>query len=118
MKSSSVFRLLNRFACAAALAFAFVATAPAADLPKFSDPTVNAFVKDYSAYTDESIALNKEVLADPSKATSPKMMALMAKAETMMNQMSAAEAKLKPDEKEKFAKFFSDCSQRMAEGMK
>ena len=113
---SSFSRFFTRFACAAALALVFATAAPAADLPKFSDPEVTAFAKDYSAYTDESIAAAKE--ASSGKVDTAKMQALMAKAEGMMNRQMAIEAKLKPDDKEKYDKFMNECMQRMTDASK
>ena len=98
------------------LAFTLVAVSYAADLPKFSDPEVTAFARDYSAYVDESIASAKE--ASAGKVDMAKMQALMAKAETMMNRQAAVEAKIKPDEKARYDKFMADCAQRMTDASK
>ena len=110
---NSLFRLLL---CAVLLAFSGAASLFAADLPKFSDPEVNAFARDYSAYTDDSIALNKEVAAG--KMDSAKMQSLLAKAEPLMNRRVALEAKVKADEKDKFNKFLADCDQRVLDASK
>ena len=109
-------RSLTRSIRALFLAFAFVAIAHAADIPKFSDPDVTAFAKDYSAYTDESIVAAKE--ASAGKVDTAKMQALMAKAEGMMNRQMAVEAKLKPDDKVKYDKFMTECMQRMTDASK
>jgi len=94
--------------------FTFSAPALADDLPTFSDPDVNTFVKTYAQFVDDYItALKAAKTGDNSKLAD-----VQTKAGALQTQATQAAGKLKPDESEKFQKFVATCSQKITDAVK
>ncbi len=107
----SLFKTIRRTlacSCAALSLATFAPRAHAADLPKFSDPAVNDFVKKY----DELITtMVKDMKAnDEAKMTEDgkKQDALMTGTENIQN-------KLKPEEADAWAKFLNSEVERLSQ---
>ncbi len=114
MKSNpSLFQSIRRVALCSCAALALGTLAPraqAADLPKFSDPAVNDFVKKYD---DLVTTMVKDMKAnDEAKMTEDgkKQDALMADTENV-------QAKLKPEEADAWAKFLTSEVERLSKAM-
>jgi hypothetical protein len=82
----------------------------AADIPSFSAPEVNAFVKSYSEFADEYVADYKAIKAGDNS----KMQDLQTKSSQLQTQAAHVTGKLKPDETDKFNAFVSYCAQKIA----
>src|SRR5258705_3562797 len=99
MKTSIFIRSLRMATLSLATAFsvfAFSARALADDLPTFSDPDVNTFVKNYAQFVDDYItALKAAKTGDNSK-----LAGVQTKAGEHQGQATQAAGKLKPDESE------------------
>jgi hypothetical protein len=94
--------------------FALTARAFADDLPSFSDPDVNAFIKTYAQFVDDYVtALKAAKTGDNSKLAD-----VQTKAGALQTQATQAAGKLKPDESDKFQKFVAACSQKIVEATK
>src|SRR4051794_37621521 len=97
MKISSYTYSLRTAALGLATAFsifALSARALAEDVPTFSDPDVNTFVKSYAQFVDDYIiALKAAKVGDNSKLAD-----VQTKAGELQGQASQAAGKLKPDE--------------------
>jgi hypothetical protein len=94
--------------------FALNARALADDLPTFTDPDVNNFVKTYAQFVDDYIvALQAAKTGDNSKLAD-----VQTKAGQLQSQATQAAGKLKPDESEKFQKFVASCSQKIVDAAK
>ncbi|MEY2539282.1 MAG: hypothetical protein QOG67_3022 [Verrucomicrobiota bacterium] len=102
MTASSLLRSFRRAAFLVCLALALAPLAPSAradDLPKFSAPEVNDFVKKYSDFVDQFV-----------KASAAKDEAKMKELSASMDSWAsttgpAIETKIKPEEKEAFDKW-------------
>jgi len=94
--------------------FTFSARALADDLPTFSDPDVNTFVKTYAQFVDDYItAIKAAKTGDNSKLAD-----VQTKAGKLQSQATQAAGKLKPDESDKFQKFVATCSQKITDAAK
>jgi hypothetical protein len=117
IKTSLSFRSLRVVALSLATAFSVFALsvhAWADDLPTFSDPDVNTFVKTYAQFVDDYItALKAAKSGDNSK-----LAGVQTKAGELQTQATQAAGKLKPDESDKFQKFVADCSQKIVDATK
>jgi hypothetical protein len=117
MKTSPLIRSLRMAALTLATAFsifALSARALADDLPSFTDPDVNTFVKTYAQFVDDYItALKAAKTGDNSK-----LAGVQTKAGELQSQATQAAGKLKPDESEKFQKFVAACSQKIVDAAK
>jgi hypothetical protein len=117
MNTSFFLRPLRLAALSLAIAFsvfALSARALADDLPAFSDPDVNSFVKTYAQFVDDYIdALKAAKSGDNSKLAN-----VQTKAGELQTQASQAAGKLKPDESDKFQKFVAACSQKIVDATK
>jgi len=117
MKTSPLIRSLRIAALTLATAFsifAFSARALADDLPTFSDPDVNTFVKNYAQFVDDYItALKAAKTGDNSK-----LAGVQTKAGELQGQATQAAGKLKPDESDKYQKFVATCSQKITDAAK
>ena len=117
MKTSLFLRSLRVAALSLAtafLVFALGARALADDLPTFSDPDVNSFVKTYAQFVDDYIdALKAAKSGDNSKLGN-----VQSKAGELQTQATQAAGKLKPDESDKFQKFVATCSQKIVDATK
>jgi hypothetical protein len=117
MKTSILIRSLRMATLSLATAFSvftFSARALADDLPTFSDPDVNTFVKTYAQFVDDYItAIKAAKTGDNSKLAD-----VQTKAGTLQTQATQAAGKLKPDESDKFQKFVATCSQKISDAAK
>jgi hypothetical protein len=107
-------RLTALTLAAAFSVFAFTARAFADDLPTFSDPDVNTFVKTYAQFVDDYITALKAAKAGDNS----KLAGVQTKAGELQTQATQATGKLKPDESEKFQKFVASCSQKIVDAVK
>jgi hypothetical protein len=79
------------------------------DLPSFSEPEVNTFVKAYAQLADDCVAACKAgKLGDGSK-----VQALQAKSAELQAEGAQLVGKVKPDEREKFKAFIMSCVQKI-----
>jgi hypothetical protein len=84
------------------------------DIPQFSDPDVNAFVKTYAQFTTDYVEACKAVKAGDNS----KMTALQSKAPEIQSQAAQMGGKVKADEAPKFQAFVSACAQKIVDAMK
>ena len=97
--------------CVAALVLAFAGQVLAGDdIPKFSDPDVNAYIKIYAEFTDQYIAAAKAAKNGDNR----KMEALDAKAPELQGLSGNLAAKLRPEEDDRFTDFLTRCAEKMA----
>jgi hypothetical protein len=117
MKAFTFIRFLRTAALTLAAAFsvfALTARAFADDVPTFSDPDVNTFVKTYAQFVDDYVtALKAAKSGDNSKLAD-----VQTKATDLQTQATQAAGKLKADESEKFQKFVAACSQKIVDASK
>ena len=84
------------------------------DLPTFSEPEVNAFVKTYAQFVIDYLDAYKAMKAgDNSKIT-----ALQAKLPELQKEAGEVAGKVKPDEAQKFQTFATGCAQKIIDAMK
>jgi hypothetical protein len=94
--------------------FALTARVFADDVPMFSDPDVNTFVKSYAQFVDDYVAALKAAkTGDNSKLAS-----VQAKAGDLQSQATQASGKLKADENAKFQAFVATCTQKISDAAK
>src|ERR1700724_1595943 len=109
MKTCPLIRSLRMTALTLATAFsifAFSARALADDLPTFSDPDVNTFVKTYAQFVDDYItALKAAKTGDNSKLAG--MQAKESELQQQLAQLTQPNGKVKQDEAEKFQNFLA-----------
>jgi hypothetical protein len=84
------------------------------DIPTFSDPDVNTFVKAYSQFCDDYLEAYKAVKA----GDNTKITALQAKLPELQSQAAAVAGKVKPDETTKFQTFVTACAQKLVDATK
>jgi hypothetical protein len=105
MKSCSLAK-----AMAVSLLTLFIASRVLADdLPSFSEPEVNTFVKSYAQFVDDYITAYKAAKSGDSS----KVQALQAKSPELQAQGAQLVGKVKPDETEKFKAFITSCVQKI-----
>ena len=96
----------------AGLSALFVLTAAdrvlAEEIPTFSAPEVNTFVKSYSDFADEYVAAYKAMKAGDSS----KIQELQSKSSELETEAAQITGKLKPNETDKFNAFVTSCAQR------
>src|SRR5258708_27071344 len=113
MKTSIFIRSLRMATLSLATAFSvftFSARALADDLPPFSDPDVNTFVKTYAQFVDDYItAIKAAKTGDNSKLAD-----VQTKAGTLQSQATQAAGKLKPDESGNFQQFVVTCPHKIS----
>jgi hypothetical protein len=117
MKASSLFRSMRMAALALAAVFsvfAFSARMFADDLPTFSDPDVNTFVKSYAQFVDSYI----EALKAAKTGDSSKLANVQTKATELQAQAAQATGKLKAEESEKFQQFLTTCTTKITDAAK
>jgi hypothetical protein len=84
------------------------------DIPTFSDPDVNTFVKTYAQFCNDYLEAYKAVKAgDNSKIT-----ALQARLPELQSQAAQVAGKVKPDETTKFQTFVTACAQKLVDATK
>jgi hypothetical protein len=83
---------------------------PGQDLPTFSEPEVNAFVKTYSEFADEYVVAYEALKAGDNS----KMQALQSKSAELETESAKLAGKLKPNETERFNAFVTSCAQRIS----
>ena len=98
----------------AGLSALFVLTAAdrvlAEEIPTFSAPEVNTFVKSYSDFADEYVAAYKAMKAGDSS----KIQELQSKSGELETQAAQVTGKVKPDETDKFNAFVTSCAQKIS----
>jgi hypothetical protein len=82
----------------------------AEDIPAFSAPEVNAFVKSYSDFADQYVAAYKAMKAGDGS----KIQELRSKSSELETEAAAVTGKLKPEETDKFNAFVASCAQRIS----
>ena len=80
------------------------------DLPSFSEPEVNTFVKSYAQFVDDYVAAYKAAKSGDAS----KMQALQAKTPELQAQGAQLAGKIKPDEIDKYKGFITNCMQKIA----
>ena len=121
------FSLLRRHLALGGFSLVFLAVASlvrADDVPAFSDPSVTAFVKDYSAFVDQYSVLMKDYLAavktnDTAKlqASAAKMQEFQTKVADLQTKGAALQGKVKPEETQKFSDYMQACVKKMTDAM-
>ncbi|HEX6566543.1 MAG TPA: hypothetical protein VF020_19785 [Chthoniobacterales bacterium] len=108
-KWSSLIKIIG-----AGLSALFVLTAAgkvlAEEIPTFSAPEVNTFVRSYSAFADEYVAACKTMKAGDSS----KIQELQSKSSELETEAAQVTGKLKPNETDKFNTFVASCAQRIS----
>jgi hypothetical protein len=98
----------------AGLSALFVLTAAdrvlAEEIPTFSTPEVNTFVKSYSDFADEYVAAYKAMKAGDSS----KIQELQSKSSELETEAAQVTGKLKPNETDKFNTFVTSCARRIS----
>src|ERR1700740_1908770 len=84
------------------------------DIPQFSDPDVNAFVKTYAQFTTDYVEACKAV----KEGDNSKMSALQPKTRQIQSQAAQMGGQEKADEAPKFQAFVSACTQKIVDAMK
>ena len=82
----------------------------AEDIPSFSAPEVNTFVKSYSDFADEYVAAYKAMKAGDRS----KIQELQSKSSELETEARQITGKLKPDETDKFNTFITSCAQKIS----
>jgi len=80
------------------------------DLPSFSEPEVNTFVKSYAQFVDDYVVAYKAAKSGDAS----KMQALQEKAPELQAQGAQLAGKIKPDEIDKYKGFITNCMQKIA----
>jgi hypothetical protein len=81
----------------------------AEDIPTFSAPEVNTFVKSYSDFADQYVAAYKAMKAGDAS----KIQDLQSKSSELQTEAAAVTGKLKPEETDRFNAFVTSCAQRI-----
>jgi hypothetical protein len=82
----------------------------AEDIPTFSAPEVNTFVKSYSEFADQYVAAYKALKAGDRS----KIQELQSKSSELETEAANVTGKLKPEETDKFNAFVTSCTQRIS----
>src|ERR1700745_1048351 len=82
----------------------------AEDIPTFSAPEVNTFVKSYSEFADQYVAAYKAMKAGDRS----KIQDLQSKSSELETEAANVTGKLKPNETDKFNTFVTSCAQRIS----
>jgi hypothetical protein len=80
------------------------------DIPTFSEPEVNTFVKSYAQFADDYLAAYKAMKAGDSS----KIQALQSQSAELQNETTQMIGKLKPGEAEKFSAFVTACAHKIS----
>ena len=84
------------------------------DIPTFSDPDLNNFVKSYAQFVNDYVEACKAAKSgDTSKVT-----ALQPRAQELQTQAAQVAGKLKPDEAPKFQTFIATYTQKITDALK
>jgi hypothetical protein len=84
------------------------------DIPTFSEPEVNTFVKSYAQFVSDYLDAYKAMkTGDNSNIT-----ALQAKLPELQSEATQVAGKVKPDEATKFQTFVTGCAQKIVDAMK
>jgi len=94
--------------------FALTARVFADDVPTFSDPDVNTFVKSYAQFVDDYVAALKAAKTGDNS----KLSGVQARAGDLQSQATQASGKLKADENAKFQAFVATCTQKITDATK
>jgi hypothetical protein len=85
-------------------------TVLAEDIPSFSAPEVNTFVKSYSDFADQYVVAYKAMKAGDGS----KIQELQSKSSELETEAAAVTGKLKPEETDKFNAFVTSCAQTIS----
>jgi hypothetical protein len=81
------------------------------DIPTFSNPEVNTFVKSYAQFVIDYVdAYRAAKTGDNSK-----LQALQPRTQELQAQAAEIPGKIKPDEAEKFSTFIGQCSEKISD---
>jgi methionine synthase II (cobalamin-independent) len=100
---------IRRTVAASLLAFSLAGRVFADDIPTFSEPEVNAFVKSYAQFADDYVVAYQAMKAGDNS----KLQALHARAPALQQEAAQMSGKLKPDETATFSTFISKCVQKI-----
>ena len=81
------------------------------DIPTFSDPDVNIFVKSYAQFVIDYV----DAYSAAKTGDSSKLEALQARTRELQAQAAEIPGKIKPDEAEKFSSFIGRCSEKISD---
>ena len=81
------------------------------EIPTFTDPDVNTFVKGYAQFVIDYVDAYKAAKAGDSS----KLQALQSKSRELQAQAAQIPGKIKPDEAEKFSSFVGRCSEKISD---
>jgi hypothetical protein len=81
------------------------------DVPTFSDPDVNTFVKSYAQFVSDYVDAYKAAKTGDTS----KLQALQSKSRELQAQAAQIPGKIKPDESEKFSNFIGRCSEEISD---
>ena len=111
--------------CLSLALLAITGSVRADDVPKFSDPDVNAFVKSYTEFTDEYSAVMKDYMAAMKNNDTAKMQLsakqvqdIQTKSADIQSKAATVGSKVKPDEAQKFTDYMKACVQRITDATK
>lgn len=82
----------------------------AEDIPTFSEPEVNTFVKTYAEFADEYVVAYKAMKAGDNS----KIQALQSKSAELETEAAKLNGKLKPNETDRFNAFVTSCAQKIS----
>jgi hypothetical protein len=80
------------------------------DVPTFSNPDVNAFVKSYAQFVIDYV----DAYRAAKTGDSSKLQALQPRTRELQAQVAEIPGKIKPDEAEKFSIFIDQCSEKIS----
>jgi hypothetical protein len=114
MKPKKLVGILTKFSTILGLTALFTSHAFADNLPIFSDPAVNQFVKEYADFVGRYAEAYK---ATQSGDTS-KLQAMQEKVQQLQSESATLATKIKPDEQEKFKQFVTEQTQKIVSTLK
>jgi len=101
--------LIRKTIGASLLALSLTSQLFADDIPTFSEPEVNTFVKAYAQFADDYVAAYQAMKAGDNS----KLQALQAKAPELQQEAAQMVGKVKPDEAATFNTFIMKCAQKI-----
>jgi hypothetical protein len=101
---------LGKAISVALLALTLTGRMLADDIPTFTQPEVNTFVKSYAQFADDYAAAYKAIKAGDSS----KLQELQSKSAELQAEAIKMLGKLKPEEAEKFTAFITGCTQKIS----
>ena len=80
------------------------------EIPTFTEPEVNTFVKSYAQFADDYVVASKAIKAGDGS----KIQELQSKSTELQAEAIKMMGKLKPEESDKFSTFITGCAQRIS----